>query len=170
MLTWYCALEAAHTTTYPLAHKHGWAVLLGCSLTCQSIRVHVVQDCCDAVEPTNQEAHPLGLLALIPCSGTHGRQVGPLHPPALTMPPLLHLCCPTLLCSVSWPWSSAPSSSWSTVCIAMAKQTCHDKGSHESLCTRSASLMPFPVPSATLVVHACAFVGTCCCTTNLREF
>lgn len=50
--------------------------------------LHVVQDCCDAVEPPHQEANPPGLLALLPCSSPHGRQVGLSQPPS---PPLAFL-------------------------------------------------------------------------------
>jgi hypothetical protein len=68
-----------------------------------------LQDSSDAVEPSGQEAHPPGLLALLPGCSPHGRQVSPSLPLSshlwpLNLPSAFALSlCPLPLPSHLWP-------------------------------------------------------------------
>ncbi len=102
-----------------------------------------LQDSCDAVEPGGQEAHPPGLLALIPGCSPHGRQVSP------SLPLSSHLW-PRNLPS-AFAFSFCPHTSGHASC-PLPFSFCPHMSGHASCPLPSPSALPCPAMQAALCI------------------
>ncbi len=133
-----------------------------------------LQDSSDAVEPSGQEAHPPGLLALLPGCSPHGRQVSPSLPLSshlwpLNLPSAFALSlCPPISGHTSCPLP-LPSPSALSFCPHMSgRATCPLPSPSALPCpAMQAALCICPVPSALPPALPCELTQAALCVCTL---